>query len=48
MTGQILDGPPDDIIRRLSSFLLIPVGYNRQGFAFADHLRTVSQTTYLA
>jgi hypothetical protein len=31
---QVLDGPPGDVIRRLSSFLLIPVGYNRQGFAF--------------
>jgi hypothetical protein len=48
MTEQALDGPPDAIIRRLSSFLLIPVGFNRQGFAFADHLRTFSQATHLA
>jgi hypothetical protein len=34
MTEQALDGPPDAIIRRLSSFLLIPVGTNRQGFAY--------------
>jgi hypothetical protein len=24
--GQVLDGPPGDITRRLSTFLLIPVG----------------------
>ena len=34
--GQVLDGPPGDTARRLSSFLLIPVGFNRQGFAFAE------------
>jgi hypothetical protein len=34
MTDQALDGSPDAIIRRLSSFLLIPVGTNRQGFAY--------------
>jgi hypothetical protein len=31
---QVLDGPPGFTARRLSSFLLIPVGINRQGFAF--------------
>jgi len=31
---QVLDGPPGDATRRPSTFLLIPVGYNRQGFAF--------------
>jgi hypothetical protein len=31
---QVLDGPPGFTARRLSSFLLIPVGTNRQGFAF--------------
>jgi len=30
---QILDGPPGDIAPRLSSFLLISVGYHRQGCA---------------
>jgi hypothetical protein len=30
---QVLDGPPGVTTRRLSSFLLIPVGYHRQGFA---------------
>jgi hypothetical protein len=34
ITGQVLDGPPGELIRRLSSFLLIPVGHHRQGFAF--------------
>ena len=33
---QVLDGPPGDTTHRLSSFLLIPVGYNRQGFAYVD------------
>jgi hypothetical protein len=32
--AQVLDGPPGDAIRRLSTFLLIPVGSNRQGFAY--------------
>ena len=36
ITEQVLDGPPGDATRRLSSFLLIPVGYNRQGFAYVD------------
>ena len=31
---QVLDGPPDVVIRRLSTFLLIPVGLHRRGFAF--------------
>jgi hypothetical protein len=31
---QVLDGPPGDATRRLSTFLLIPVGFNRQGFAY--------------
>jgi hypothetical protein len=33
IVGQVLDGPPGDATRRSSSFLLIPVGSNRQGFA---------------
>ena len=34
---QILDAPPGDTTRgRPSSFLLIPVGHNRQGFAYVD------------
>jgi hypothetical protein len=33
---QVLDGPPGDATRRLSSFLLIPVGFHRQGFADVD------------
>jgi hypothetical protein len=32
--AQVLDGPPGITARRLSTFLLIPVGFNRQGFAF--------------
>jgi hypothetical protein len=36
MTAQVLDGPPGATTRRLSSFLQIPVGQHRQGFAFAD------------
>jgi hypothetical protein len=32
--AQVLDGPPGFTTRRLSSFLLIPVGIHRQGFAF--------------
>jgi hypothetical protein len=36
IAAQVLDGPPGDTTRRLSSFLLIPVGYNRQGFAYVD------------
>jgi hypothetical protein len=43
---QVLDGPPGDATRRLSSFLLIPVGYNRQGFAYVDLHRL--QKTLLA
>jgi hypothetical protein len=31
---QVLDGPPGVINRRLSTFLLIPVGLHRRGFAF--------------
>jgi hypothetical protein len=31
---QVLDGPPGVAIRRLSTFLLIPVGQHRRGFAF--------------
>jgi len=31
---QVLDRPPGNTTRRPSSFLLIPVGYNRQGFAY--------------
>jgi hypothetical protein len=34
IAAQVLDGPPGFTTRRLSSFLLIPVGINRQGFAF--------------
>jgi hypothetical protein len=34
IAAQVLDGPPGFTARRLSSFLLIPVGINRQGFAF--------------
>jgi hypothetical protein len=34
IAAQVLDGPPGDATRRLSSFLLIPVGHNRQGFAY--------------
>ena len=34
MMAQVLDGPPGEAIRRLSTFLLIPVGFNRQGFAY--------------
>ena len=30
---QVFDGPPGDIAPRLSSFLLISVGYHRQGCA---------------
>jgi hypothetical protein len=45
ITRQVLDGPPGDITRRLSSFLLIHVGFNRQGFAFVDRLRTFSKPT---
>jgi hypothetical protein len=33
LLAQVLDGPPGFTTRRLSSFLLIPVGINRQGFA---------------
>jgi hypothetical protein len=43
--GQVLDGPPGDVARRLSSFLLIPVGSNRQGFAFVD-LRRLQETLF--
>jgi hypothetical protein len=32
--AQVLDGPPVFTSRRLSTFLLIPVGFHRQGFAF--------------
>ena len=32
---QVLDGPPGLAVRRLSTFLLIPVGQHRRGFAFA-------------
>jgi hypothetical protein len=31
---QVHDGPPGVATRRPSSFLLIPVGSRRQGFAF--------------
>jgi hypothetical protein len=31
---QVHDGPPGVATRRPSSFLLIPAGSNRQGFAF--------------
>jgi hypothetical protein len=31
---QVLDGPPGIAIRRPSTFLLIPVGQHRRGFAF--------------
>jgi hypothetical protein len=34
IAAQVLDGPPGDAARRLSTFLLIPVGSHRQGFAF--------------
>jgi hypothetical protein len=34
IVGQVHDGPPGATTRRLSSFLLIPVGYRRQGFAY--------------
>src|SRR4051794_1632610 len=34
--AQVLDGPPGGHIRRPSSFLLIPVGSHRQGFACGD------------
>jgi hypothetical protein len=34
IAGQVHDGPPGVDTRRLSSFLLIPVGYHRQGFAY--------------
>jgi hypothetical protein len=34
--SQVLDGPPGVAIRRPSTFLLIPVGYHRQGFAFCS------------
>ena len=34
IAGQVLDGPPGEVIRRLSTFLLIPAGYNRQGFEY--------------
>jgi hypothetical protein len=34
IVAQVLDGPPGFTTRRLSSFLLIPVGTHRQGFAF--------------
>jgi hypothetical protein len=34
IVAQVLDGPPGDITRRPLTFLLIPVGYHRQGFAF--------------
>jgi len=33
LLAQVLDGPPGFTTRRLSSFLLIPVGTHRQGFA---------------
>jgi phasin len=32
--GQVHDGPPGVTTRRPSSFLLIPVGHHRQGFAY--------------
>jgi hypothetical protein len=34
IAAQVLDGPPGDATRRLSTFLLIPVGFNWQGFAY--------------
>jgi hypothetical protein len=45
IAGQVLDGPPGDTTRRLSSFLLIPVGFNRQGFAYVD-LRRLQKTLF--
>src|SRR5215471_17979594 len=35
ITSQVHDGPPGGNSRRPSSFLLIPVGASRQGFAFS-------------
>jgi hypothetical protein len=39
---QVHDGPPGATTRRLSSFLLIPVGYHRQGFAYGPQLNQTS------
>src|ERR1035438_2802682 len=36
IVGQVLDGPPGEATRRLSTFLLIPVGSSRQGFAYGS------------
>jgi hypothetical protein len=42
---QVFDGPPGDTVRRRSSFLLIPVGYPRQGFACVG-LRRLQKTLF--
>jgi hypothetical protein len=42
IAAQILDGPPGFITRRPSTFMLIPVGMNRQGFAvWSAHLQQI-------